>query len=56
MENVDRDALMTITEADVRAARAADTQLAKAERQQEALHAQTRAAISALEALNAEDQ
>ncbi len=50
-ENVDKDALMTITEADVHAARAADTQLAKAEAEREQMKRHTQEAIETLQKL-----
>ena len=49
--NVTKEALMTITEADVLAARAADTQLAKAEAEREQMKKHTQEAIETLQKL-----
>ena len=49
--NLTKDQLMTITEADVLAARAADTQLAKAEAEREQMKKRTQETIEALEKL-----
>ena len=51
LQNVTREQLMEITEADVSAARAADTQLAKAERDREQAKEANRRAIDALKSL-----
>ena len=50
-ENLTKEQLMTITEADVIAARAADTQLAKAEAEREQMKQRTQETIEALEKL-----
>ena len=52
LENVTREQLMEITEADVLAARAADTQLAKAQREREQAKAATQQALDTLRELN----
>lgn len=54
--NPTREQLTQITEADVLAARAADTQLQKAERQQRELEKNTRETIEALKALGASEK
>ena len=52
LENVTREQLMEITEADVLAARAADTQFAKAQREREQAKAATQQALDTLRELN----
>ena len=52
LPEITKEQLMTITEADVLAARASDTQLAKAEAQRAEVEKHTRDAIEALKALN----
>ena len=54
LPELDKDALMTITEADVLAARASDTQLAKAEEDRKAMERHTQEAIDALNQLCAD--
>ena len=54
LTELDKDALMTITEADVLAARASDTQLAKAEADRREMEKHTQEAIDALNQLCAE--
>ena len=54
-ENITRDQLMTITEADVLAARAADTQLNKAENDRKRIEESTRAAIEELQKITDPD-
>ena len=50
-DSIDMDALMTITQADVEAARAGDTQLIKAENERKRMEESTKNAISELEKL-----
>ena len=52
LPEITKDQLMTITEADVLAARASDTQLAKAEAQRTEVEKHTQEAIEALKSLN----
>ena len=52
LKNVTREQLMEIAEADVVAARAADTQLAKAQREREQAEAATKQALNAFKELN----
>jgi len=51
MNDVTKDQLMTIIEADVIAARNADTQLAKAEHERQEIERHTREAIDAIESI-----